>query len=275
MKIAVTGASGQLGASIVKELLTELNSDQVIAFARTPEKAKQLGVEVRNGDYNVKSHFEEGLKDIDAVLLLSASGNPMDRIPQHRNVIEAAKASGVKKIVYTSVSGNFGKVVESNHQTEADVRESGLDWAIGRNGIYIEPDVEYIETYKKEGKIANCAGEGKCGYTTRGELAVAYKQMLLEEKHNGNLYQLTGEAITQAQLAEYMNQAFGTNLIYEPMSVEAYKAERTEALGEFMGGIIAAIYGSIRNGDFDVKSNYEAAAGRPHITWDDYFRTLV
>ncbi len=34
--------------------------------------------------------------------------------------------------------------------------------------------LDYIENYKKEGRIANCAGDGKCGYTTRGELGFAY-----------------------------------------------------------------------------------------------------
>ena len=274
MKIAVTGASGQLGSSIVKELLKDLDVSQVVALARTPEKAEHLGVEVRKGDYKQKADFDQALKDIDTLLLLSANGNPMDRIPDHRNVIEAAKGAGVKKIVYTSVSGNFGAVVKSNHQTETDIKASGLEWAIGRNGIYIEPDIEYMDTYKKEGKIANCAGDGKCGYTTREELAVAYKHMLIQEKHNGQLYQLTGEAITQTQLADYLNLAFGTNLHYESMSVEAYRNDRVSELGEFLGGVIAAIYESIRKGDFDVKSDFEKAVGRPHITWEAYFSKL-
>jgi NAD(P)H dehydrogenase (quinone) len=54
------------------------------------------------------------------------------------------------------------------------VRESGLAWAISRNGIYIEPDIDYIDTYISTGEIANCAGNGKCGYTTRDELAYAH-----------------------------------------------------------------------------------------------------
>lgn len=97
---------------------------------------------------------------------------PDDRVQQHRNVIDAAKAGGVAKIVYTSIQGAeegtaFSPVVRSNRQTEADIRDSGLAWAFGRNGIYIEPDVEYLDSYRVRGEIANCAGDGKCGYTTR------------------------------------------------------------------------------------------------------------
>ena len=87
---------------------------------------------------------------------------PAKRIDQHRNVIEAAK------IVHSSVQGAeenaaFSSIIRSNRQTEEDVRNSGLQCVIGRNSIYIAPDVECLETYKQRGEIANCAGDGKCG----------------------------------------------------------------------------------------------------------------
>ncbi len=49
MKIAVTSASGKLGARIVKQLVTDLSAEQVVAIARNTEKARSLGVEVRQG----------------------------------------------------------------------------------------------------------------------------------------------------------------------------------------------------------------------------------
>ncbi|MEP2026343.1 NAD(P)H-binding protein, partial [Reichenbachiella sp.] len=99
MKIAVTSASGQLGAAIVKQLIKEIGSNYVVGIARTPENAKHLGIEIRKGDYNNREQFDEALKGIDTVLLVSGMDAPEKRIQQHRNVIEAAKANGVKKIV--------------------------------------------------------------------------------------------------------------------------------------------------------------------------------
>lgn len=270
MKIAVTSASGKLGASIVKHLVKEIGKTQVIGIARTPEKAAHLGIEIRKGDYNNKQEFDTALQGIDTVLLVSGMDTPQKRIEQHRNVIEAAKQNGVKKIVYTSIvgaeTGNaFSPIVQTNRQTEKDIKNSGLEWVIGRNGIYIEPDLEYIETYVKEGLISNCAGNGKCAYTSRDELGYAYTKMLLENKHNGNIYNLVGQAITQTQLAEYINQVYRTNLVYQAVSVEAYKAERTAALGDFLGTIIAGIYEGIKMGANEVESDFEKAAGRPHL----------
>jgi NAD(P)H dehydrogenase (quinone) len=280
MKIAITAASGQLGAAIVKATVNLTSSSDVVALARTPDKAKHLGVEVRPGDYNEPGQLEISLKGIDALLIVSGMDAPEKRIGQHRNVINAAKKAGVKKLVYTSVQGAeentaFSPVIQSNRQTEQDVRDSGLDYVIGRNGIYIEPDIEYIDSYKKLGGIFNCAGEGKCGYTTREELGYAYAKMLTEEKHKGQTYNLNGESMTQARLAKYFNQAFGTELVFKSMSVEAYKQDRIAELGDFIGTVITGIYQGILEGASDNKSDYQQAAGRAHIGWDDYFQSLA
>ncbi|TQO36956.1 NAD(P)H dehydrogenase (quinone) [Arenibacter algicola] len=269
MKIAVTSVSGQLGASIAKALIKEIGKENVIGIARTPEKAKHLDIEIRKGDYNSRTDFDAALKGVDKVLLVSGMDQPQKRIQQHRNVIEAAKLNGVQKIVYTSIVGDeenttFSPVVQSNRQTEEDVRSSGLQWIIGRNGIYMEPDLEYMDTYIKEGGITNCAADGKCTYTSREELGFAYAQLLLNDKLNGQTLNLVGEAITQTQLAEYINQVYKTNLKFTSISVEDYKKERQVALGEFLGTIIAGIYEGIRNGANEVVSDYEKAAGRPH-----------
>ncbi|MCF8478468.1 MAG: SDR family oxidoreductase [Pseudolabrys sp.] len=279
MTIAVTAASGHLGAEIAKALVAMNTGEPIIGLARSPDKAKGLGIDIRPGDYDDADQLRVSLAGVDTVLLLSAMAAPQDRIAQHRNVINAAKAAGVNKIVYTSVQGAeegtaFSPVIQSNRRTEDDIRASGLDWAIGRNGIYIEPDVEYLDTYKARGEIANCAGDGKCGYTARPELAYAYAHLLTGPKHNGQTYNLHGQAITQAQLAAYFNQAFGTRLAYRAMTVDDYRKERVAELGPFIGTIIAGIYEGIRRGDVDNPSDYEAAAGRRHQSWDDYFRSI-
>lgn len=271
MKIAVTSASGKLGASIVNNLVKLIGKENVIGIARSTAKAAHLGVEIRKGDYNSRPDFDVALKGVDAVLLVSGMDAPDKRIEQHRNVIEAAKNNGVKKIVYTSIVGAekdnaFSPIVQTNRQTEVDIKNSGLDWVIGRNGIYIEPDLEYIDTYVKEGGIKNCAGSGICTYTSREELGFAYAKMLLEDKHNGETYNLVGEGITQQQLADDINRVFKTNLTYTSLSVEAYAEERKAALGDFIGTVIAGIYEGIQKGANDVSSDFEKAAGRAHLS---------
>lgn len=280
MRYAVTAVSGQLGQEIARKLIERTDHASVIGLARTPGNAPELGIEVRPGDYDQPDALRTSLAGVDALVLVSGMAPPEDRIGQHRNVIEAANAAGVRKIVYTSIQGPevgtaFTPVVQSNRQTEADIRASGLDWAIGRNGIYIEPDVEYIDSYRAKGEIANSAGDGKCGYTTRSELAHAYAALLTRDELNRQTFDLNGTPITQAELTQYMNAAYGTELTYRSMSAEDYVADRTAELGDFIGPIIGGIYDGIRRGAFDAPGDYEAATGRPHQSWEDYFTSLL
>ena len=280
MKIAVTTASGNLGCAIINHLKDKIGAENVIGIARTPEKAKFLGVEIRKGDYNNKEDFKKALKKVDTLLLVSNMDYPDKRIQQHRNVIEAAKENGVKKIVYTSIIGaekgnGFSPVVQSNRQTEEDIRNSGLQWAIGRDGLYIEPDLEYIETYKKDGAIINSAAEGKCGYTSRKELALAYYHLLMDDKLNGKTYNLLGEPVTQMQLVDALNKTYNLNLDYKSISVESFTKQRQAALGEFLGTIIGGIYEGISTGKFDEKSDFLEVAKRTHKSLDAMINDFI
>ncbi|WP_424927730.1 NAD(P)H-binding protein [Amaricoccus tamworthensis] len=279
MTYAVTAVSGQLGREIARKLVELPGDTPVIGLARTPSKVVDLGIEVRPGDYDEPEQLKASLAGVDALVIVSGMAAPEDRIQQHRNVIDAARAAGVKKLVYTSIIGpeegtRFSPVVQSNRQTEADIRASGLDWAIGRNGIYIEPDIEYLDGYRSRGEIANSAGEGRCGYTTRSELAHAYAALLTRDDLNGGTFDLNGAPITQAELAGYINRTFGTDLGYREMTSEDFVADRSAELGDFLGPIIGGIYEGIRQGAYDRPGQYAEVTGRPHQSWDDYFSTL-
>ncbi|MEM1237330.1 MAG: SDR family oxidoreductase [Pseudomonadota bacterium] len=278
MKIAVTAASGQLGRAAVAALLELNDGNEVIGLARSPEKAADLGIDVRAGDYDAPDQLRAALDGVDAVLLVSGMAPPAEREAQHRNVITSAKEAGVRKIVFTSVQGSVegvsGAMVASMLQTEADIKESGLDWAIGRNGLYIEPDVEYIDTYAKAGEITNCAGDGRCAYTTRGELGAAYARLLTDDALKGGTYNLSGVPISQAELASYLGSAFGVELSFRDVAVDDYIAERSNELGPFMGKIIAGIYSGIRDGVMDNPSDFAAVTGRLHQSWEAYFQVL-
>ncbi len=277
MKIAITTASGGLGKSVIKQAVKEFGTENIIGIARTPEKVEEPGIEIRKGDYNSKEDFLTALKAVDVVLLVSGSDTPDKRIQQHRNIIEAAKENGVRKIVYSSIFGKEGQstfdaIIKSNRQTEKDIRESGLDWAIGRNGLYLEPDLEFAGYYLKTGKISNCAGIGRCAYTNRKELAIAYTELIRDDEKSGDVFNLTGEPITQNQLARYISEIFNARIEFENLTVDEYREDRIKAHGEFFGNIIAGIYVNILNGAFDVKSDYRKATGREHQDHMDFMR---
>jgi len=92
---AVTGATGPFGHHVVENLLDRgIAPRDIVAIVRTPGKAADLaarGVDVRAGDYSQPESLPSALAGVDTLLLVSSS-EVGQRFPQHRSVVDAAKA---------------------------------------------------------------------------------------------------------------------------------------------------------------------------------------
>lgn len=70
-------------------------ASQIVAIVRNPAKAQVLtaqGITVRQADYGDEAALTSALQGVEKLLLISSS-EVGQRAPQHRNVINAAKAS--------------------------------------------------------------------------------------------------------------------------------------------------------------------------------------
>ena len=131
--ILVTTATGHLGAATIEALLKKnVPASQIAGLVRDEQKAAALtakGITLRKGDYNDAASLEQAFKGIDTLVFIS-SGDMIDRVNQHRNVVNAAKATGVKHIIYTSVlkaSGTLKFTAGIDHyHTENFLKESGI-----------------------------------------------------------------------------------------------------------------------------------------------------
>ena len=103
--IVITGATGQLGRLVIQSLLKTVPANEIVAAVRSPEKAADLaalGVQVRRADYTQADTLAAAFTGAEKLLLISSS-EVGSRTPQHRAVVDAAKAAGVTLIAYTSV----------------------------------------------------------------------------------------------------------------------------------------------------------------------------
>ena len=139
MTIAVTGATGQLGRLVIDKLKAKAG-EAIVGLVRSPANARELGVAVREADYAKPATLKSALAGVDVLLFIS-SREMRERAAQHHNVIEAAKAAGVKRIVYTSLLhadvSPMSLGVE-HRATEAELKAAGVPHAILRNGWYTE-----------------------------------------------------------------------------------------------------------------------------------------
>lgn len=96
--ILITGATGQLGTSVVRNLLKNRAASQIAALVRDQSKAsdfKERGVGIRVGSYDDTASLDAAMQGIEQVLLIA--GTDGERVvQQHQNVVGAAKKSGVR-----------------------------------------------------------------------------------------------------------------------------------------------------------------------------------
>lgn len=227
MKIAVAGATGQLGRLVIKGLLAKLANGEIVALARTPSKAADLGVEVREADYSRAETLATALAGIDTLMMIS--GNEVgQRVAQHRNLIDAAKKAGVRRVVYTSLlraDSSTLSLAPEHVATEKLLMDSGLTVTLLRNGWYTENYTASAGVAVAQGALVGSAGTGRIASAARADFAEAAVTVLTETGHEENVYELAGDsAYTLGDLAAEISRQSGKSVPYVNLPVAEYRA---------------------------------------------------
>jgi NAD(P)H dehydrogenase (quinone) len=77
--ILITGATGQLGTAVVKNLLKKTSANQIVALVRDESKAsdlKEKGVNIRIGSYDDPALLDKAMQGIEKVLLIAWTFRP-------------------------------------------------------------------------------------------------------------------------------------------------------------------------------------------------------
>lgn len=244
MKIAVTGSTGQLGRLAIAALKGRVPAADIVALARDPGKGADLGVEVRAADYSAPETLQAALQGIRTLLLISSS-EVGQRAVQHRNVIAAAKAAGVGRIVYTSLlhaDTSPLSLAEEHLDTEAALAESGLPVTILRNGWYTENYTGSVGAALANGAFVGSAGEGRISSAARVDYAEAAAIVAASTGHEGKTYELAGDdSYTLADLAAEISRQTGRNIPYKNLPEADYAGILTSV--GLPTGLAAAIAG--------------------------------
>ena len=155
MNIIVFGATGTVGSEIVKQTLT--NGHRVTAFVRNPEKFQLSGnpnLKIHKGDVLNLKDVKKALQNQGAVLCALGDGKTgRIRGAGTKNIIEAMKDTGVKRLICQSTIGAgdsyenlnfmwkyvmFGfllkRVLPDHNLQEQYIQQSNLDYTIVRPG---------------------------------------------------------------------------------------------------------------------------------------------
>jgi Predicted nucleoside-diphosphate-sugar epimerases len=268
--IAVTGASGQLGRHVIKELLDKVAPGEIVCAVRSPQKVADLvqkGVQARLADYDRPETLAAAFAGVEKLLLISAN-EVGRRVPQHKAVIEAARAAGVGLVAYTSILhadvSPMGLAVE-HRETEALLRASGLPHVLLRNSWYTENYTASIPSALKFGAFVGCAGEGRIASAARVDYAAAAAAVLTLPEQAGRVYELAGdEAYTLADLAAETSRQSGREIPYRDLAEAEYKGALLAAgLPEGLAALLSeSDTGASKGGLFDGSRQLSGLIGR-------------
>ncbi|MDR9483907.1 MAG: SDR family oxidoreductase [Sediminimonas sp.] len=268
MTIAITGASGQLGRLAIQNLKTRTEADNIVALARSPEKVADLGVQARAFDYNKPETLAAALDGVKTLALISSSEFG-DRVGQHTNVINAAKAAGVERIIYTSIvkCDASPMLIAMDHKgTEAALTASGMTYTLLRNNWYTENWTASLPMAIEHGAIIGSAGDGKVTPTTRQDLAEALAAVAVGEGHENKTYELAcDDPFTMADLAAEASRQTGKSIVFNNLPKEKF-AEILDGLGlpPGFGAVVADADANAAKGWlFDDSKTLSRLIGRP------------
>ncbi|WP_144983222.1 SDR family oxidoreductase [Halomonas sp. C22] len=275
--IVVTGATGQLGRLVIDALLKRVPAEHIVAAVRNVEKAQplaELGVHVRQANYDDPDSWQAALQGAEKVLLISSS-EIGQRVNQHRAVIEAAKHQGVALLAYTSLlhadSSPLG-LAQEHRETEALIHASGVPYVLLRNGWYTENYTQGAPGAVAQGALFGCADEGRIASAGRADYAEAAAIVLASDQHREPVYELAGDsAYTLGELAAVIARQSGQRVDYVNVSEADYVSALQQAglPKEFASVLADADRGVAKGALLDEGRQLSQLLGRPTLTLEE------
>ena len=230
--LLVTGASGQLGRSVIAHLLHthKIAPQRIIATTRKPEALADLaalGVVVRRADFEDSASLAGAFAGAHRLLLIStdALDRPGRRLEQHLNAINAATRAGVKHVVYTSMPkpepGSPVPFAPDHFGTEQALAASPMSWTVLRHNWYADNLHLSLPAALASGQWYSAAGDGATAYVSREDCARADAAALASADTAKSTLDVTGaQALNTTQIAAIATEALGKPIRVIPVSPE-------------------------------------------------------
>ena len=261
--ILVIGSTGKTGSRIVKSLT-------------------EKGFPVREGSRNSAIPFdwdqtETWAAALEGVKVAYVSYFPDLAFPGAAEKIEAltrvAKASGVRKLVLLSGRGE----AHARH-CEDIVRNCGMDFTLVRAAWFAQNFSEgYLQGPVLEGIVAMPAGDIKEPMADVDGIADVAVAALTDNRHNGELYEITGPRLLSfAEAAAEISAAAGIPVSYMPITLEQFH----EAKLGIGGPLIADVFTEICRETLDGHNAYltdgvQRALGREPRDFAEFCRNAA
>ena len=217
-KFLVTGATGNIGRYVVKELEI-LNKDVRVASSnlnRAKEIFKDNKCETVKFDFLDSSTFDKALDGVEGIFLVRPPklANPeKDMVP----FLKAAKENGVKKIVFISLLGVEKNPVVPHRKIEKMIKELGVAYCFLRPSFFMQNlNTNHEEEIRDRDELFIPVGKAKTSFVDTRDIALAAAITLTEDKYNNQSFTLTGsEAIDYYEVGNILSEVLSRRIKYK------------------------------------------------------------
>jgi uncharacterized protein YbjT (DUF2867 family) len=218
--IIITGATGQLGSQIVDQLLERVPADGVGVSVRDTDRAADLaarGVRVRRGDFTDPDSLADAFEGATRVLVVSTNETGGTAVAQHAAAIDAARAAGAERILYTShqaaSADSLFAPMPDQAATERYLAETGTPFTALRNGFYAGTVPLLLGRALETGELVAPA-DGPVSWTIHTDLAEAAAIILTDEgRFDGATPPLTApDALDLKDIAGILTEVTGRTI---------------------------------------------------------------
>ncbi|MEV8409378.1 NAD(P)H-binding protein [Streptomyces niveus] len=269
--IVVTGATGNIGRPLTQALAEA--GEQVTAVSRHTAAVPD-GVRHMVADLSEPAGLRPALDGAKALfLLLSGDLHATGAAPA--DIIGEAASAGVRRVVLLSTLGvvtrPFGQTRMAMRALEDTLRESGLEWAILRPGGFASNALWWAESVRARQVVAAPFGDIGVPVIDPADIAAVAAACLLEDRHAGGAYELTGpEVITPRGQTEAIAAALGTPVRFHQLTREEAKAAMSRSMPAELADDTLDILGSPSPAESRVSPDVERILGRaprPFADW--------
>jgi uncharacterized protein YbjT (DUF2867 family) len=224
--ILITGASGTVGKVVLAEVAKSGQKHRGLYRSKEEAAKAPSGSETAIADFSDRPSLLKALAGIESLYLVCSPIRELVELED--NVIAAAEAAGVRRIVLNSAlgAGDWGKSFPSWHRKVEDrLKATRLAWCILRPNTFIQNVTAfYAPSIRREGAFYSSLGTAPICYIDVRDIAAVAAAALAGAAHDGKTYELHGpEGLSCDAVAAKIARHAGVPARYVDIPAEAQR----------------------------------------------------